>query len=355
MTSKRSDEHDHNHDHNDEHDHDRHDHKVGHDHNDHKGGHTHGTVDPSLFDTKRGIRAVQWSSLGMFLTACIQAIIVWYSGSVALFADTIHNFGDAGTAIPLLIAFSLAKLPATKRFTYGYGRAEDLAGLVIVGLILFSAIVAAYESISRFFHPQKIEHLYIVMIASVVGFIGNELAARFRIKVGKEIGSAALIADGHHARIDGFTSLSVLLSSIGVKLGYPIADPIVGLIITVMILRILWESSKSIFSRLLDGIDPEIVDEIRESAKKINQVLEVTDVRVRWIGHRMHGELNVAVDAQLSVEHAHDIAKEVHHQLMHDLTYLTNATIHIDPVDASGEDHHRVAAHEHGEFSSHSH
>jgi cation diffusion facilitator family transporter len=317
--------------------------------------HAHGAVDPSVFATQRGIRAVQWSSLVMFLTAMIQAVVVWQSGSVALLADTIHNFGDAATAIPLWIAFRLGSLPPSKRFTYGYGRLEDLAGLIIVCLIFSSAVLAIWQSIERLLHPQVISHLWIVMIASLIGFCGNELAARFRIKVGEEIGSAALVADGRHARIDALTSISVLFGAIGVMLGFPISDPVIGLIISVVIIKILLESGKSVFRRLLDGVDPEVSDEIRQSAMSVDRVQEVTEVRVRWIGHRMHAELNVAVNPDISVEEAHEIAKQIHHQLLHDLTYLSSANIHIDPLTASGEDHHRIASHEHGEFPSHSH
>ncbi len=178
--------------------------------------HTHGVIDPSVFTTQRGIWAIKWSFFGLLVTAFFQAIIVFLSGSVALLADTIHNIGDAATAVPLWIAFTLARRKPSNRFTYGYGRVEDLAGVAIVLTILFSAIIAGYESINRFFHPQPVTYLWAVIIASVIGFFGNETVAQFRIKVGKEIGSAALIADGHHARIDGLTSLAVLLGAVGV-------------------------------------------------------------------------------------------------------------------------------------------
>jgi cation diffusion facilitator family transporter len=295
-------------------------------HHQHEGKHepTHGAVDPTLLSTTRGIRAIQWSSLGMFITALLQSIVVWNSGSVALLADTIHNFGDAATAIPLWLAFRLGWRPATKGFTYGFGRAEDLAGLAIVSLIFLSAILALSESIRRFLHPQTVKHLWMVMGASIIGFCGNELAARLRIKVGNEIGSAALVADGHHARIDALTSLSVLFGAFGTMIGFSQTDPVIGLLITVVILNILWKSGKSVFRRLLDGVDPEVVDEIRHSAAGTDHVKEVTEVRVRWIGHRMHAELNVAVEPDLSLEKAHEIAQHIHHRLLHDLPYLSS-------------------------------
>src|SRR5215217_2978717 len=294
-------------------------------------GHTHGVIDPSIVTTERGIWAIKWSFVILAVTSVLQLIVVFVSGSVALLADTIHNLGDAATAIPLWFAFMLARRKPSRRFTYGLGRVEDLAGVVIVLIILLSAAVAAYESIDRIFHPQTVGYLWAVVVASVIGFLGNEAVALFRIKVGKEIGSAALIADGYHARVDGLTSLAVLFGAIGVWLGYPLADPVIGLLITVMILRIVWDAAKSVFTRLLDGVDPKVVDEIKQAAGHVPGVDDVSEVRVRWLGHRLHAELNVAVRPELSVEQGHDIATKVRHELLHELRYLSNATIHIDP------------------------
>ena len=317
--------------------------------------HAHGVIDASVLATARGIRAVKWSFLALVATALLQMAIVLLSGSVALLADTIHNVGDAATAIPLWIAFMLVRLKPTRRFTYGYGRVEDLAGVAIVLVILFSAILAGYQSIDRLFHPQTIEYLWAVVGASVVGFLGNEAVAMFRIKVGRDIGSAALVADGYHARVDGLTSLAVLFGAMGVWLGYPWADPAVGLLITAAILRIVWECGKAVFPRLLDGVDPQVVDDIRHAANHLRGVHEVTEVRVRWLGHRLHAEVNIAVSPELSVEGGHTIAQETRHQLLHHLRYLSNATIHIDPVNKSGEEHHRVSEHMHGDLPNHSH
>ena len=316
---------------------------------------THGTIDPSLLTTERGIWAVKWSLIGLGATAVFQVVIVFFSGSVALFADTIHNIADAGTAIPLWIAFTLARRPPSHRFTYGYGRVEDLAGVVIVLTIFVSALLAGYESIDRLLHPHAVEYLWAVAIASIIGFAGNEAVAILRIRVGKEIGSAALIADGYHARVDGFTSLAVLVGAIGIWLGYPLADPAVGIIITIGILRIVWDSGKSVFTRLLDGVDPEVITEIKHSAEHVSGVGNVSEVRVRWLGHRMHAELNLAVNQSLSVEKGHEIAKDVRHELLHHLRYLSSATIHIDPANASGEEHHRIEGHSHDNLPAHSH
>ena len=308
-------------------------------------GHSHGAVDGEILASGRGIRATKISLAVLLVTAVVQFVIVGFTGSVALLADTIHNFGDAATALPLWAAFTLSRKLPTKRFNYGYGRAEDLAGLLIVLSILATGIFAAYESINRLGNPPEIDYLWIVAMAAVIGFAGNEGVALYRMKVGKEIGSAALIADGHHARVDGLTSLAVLFGALGVWLGYPLADPIVGLVISVAILRIVVETAKSVFSRLLDGVEPEVPDEVRDVASLTHGVRQVSEVRVRWLGHKMLAEVNIAVDPSLSVVSGHDIAEDVHHQLLHNLKYLSNATVHVDPVGLAGEEFHR---HGHG-------
>jgi len=321
----------------------------------HSHDHLHGAVDPSLLTTERGLWAIKWSFLGLMATALLQVAIVAWSGSVALLADTIHNFGDASTAVPLWIAFRLARRRPTKWFTYGYGRVEDLAGVAIVLTILFSALVAGYESVQRLLHPHPVEYLGAVAAASLIGFLGNEAVALFRIRVGEEIGSAALVADGYHARVDGLTSLAVLLGAAGVWLGFPLADPLVGLAITGAILRIVWQSAKAVFTRLLDGVDPEVVDEVRHAALHAPGVAEVTEVRVRWSGHRLQAEVNVAVEPSLSVREGHEVAREVQHQILHHLPYICQATVHVDPVGASGEGHHCILEHAHGGLPLHSH
>ena len=322
--------------------------RTGHDH-------SHGVVDPLIATTAEGLWALKWSFVVLMITALLQVAVVIVSGSVGLLADTIHNFGDAATAIPLGIAFLFARKRPTKRFTFGYGRVEDLAGLTIVLLILFSAVVAGYESIDRFFHPQDISHLWAVAAASVLGFLGNEAVAIFRIRVGRRIGSAALIADGQHARVDGWTSLAVLAGVLGVWLGYPLADPVVGLIITLAIFGIVVQSGRQIFSRMLDGVDPQVIDEIRHAAAHVPQVNEVTDIRARWLGHRLHAEVNVTLPSQITVAAAHTIAEEVRHQLLHHLKYLSLVVIHTDPEEKSGERYHRIEMHSHDGLPAHSH
>jgi cation diffusion facilitator family transporter len=273
--------------------------------------------------------AVKWSFVGLFVTALLQVVVVALTGSVALLSDTIHNFGDALTAVPLWIAFALSRLGASRRFTFGYGRVEDLAGVIVVLIILFSAVVAGYQAVERIIHPQPVGLLWAVAAAALVGFVGNEAVAIFRIRVGRQIGSAALIADGYHARTDGWTSLAVLVGAIGVWLGYPLADPIVGLLIAAAILVIVWQSGKTVFTRLLDGVDPELIEEIRHTAPHVPGVEEVAEVRARWLGHRLRAEVNVAVSPELSVSEGHAIAREVNHRLLHELGYLDMAVVHV--------------------------
>jgi cation diffusion facilitator family transporter len=238
-------------------------------------------IDAALESSARGIWALKVSLLLLGATAVFQLLIVLISGSVGLLADTIHNFGDAFTAVPLWIAFVLGRRAATRRYTYGYGRAEDVAGVVIVVVIFLSAVIAAYESIQKLIHPQPVSAIGWVIAAAIVGFLGNEVVAQFRVRIGREIGSAALIADGLHARADGFTSLAVLLGALGVLAGFPLADPIVGLLITVAILFIVKDTALTMWRRVMDAVDPGVVEGIEQTAAAVPGVGEVHGVRVR--------------------------------------------------------------------------
>ncbi len=291
------------------------------------------SVDDTLESTAAGIRTVKISLLVLGLTALIQIVIVVMSGSVALAADTIHNFADALTAVPLWIAFALGAKPATRRYTYGFGRVEDLAGSFVVAMITMSAIIAGYEAIARLIHPQQIEHVGWVALAGLVGFIGNEWVALYRIRVGHRIGSAALIADGLHARTDGFTSLAVLCSAGGVALGFPLADPIVGLLITAAILAVLRTAARDVFRRLLDGVDPAMVDAAEQALAARPGVQAVRSMRMRWIGHRLHADAELDVDPALDLAQAHRIAHDAEHELTHTVPKLTTALIHAYPAE----------------------
>jgi cation diffusion facilitator family transporter len=301
------------------------------------GGHGHDPadqIDEALEADAAGRRALVISLIGLGVTAAIQAVVVVLSGSVALLGDTMHNVADALTAVPLLVAFSLARRPPTKRYTYGYGRAEDLGGLFVVVMIALSSVLAAYESIRRLLHPQHVHYLWAVSAAAIVGFAGNELVARYRIVVGRRIGSAALIADGLHARTDGFTSLAVLLGAAGVAIKWRWADPVVGLLITVAILGVLRSAIRQVGARLMDAVDPQLVDAATSAISSVDGINEVRDLRIRWIGHTLRAEADVTVDPQLSVTYAHDLAHHAEQHLLEYVPRLTAATIHVSPTGA---------------------
>jgi cation diffusion facilitator family transporter len=294
------------------------------------------SVDDALESSAIGIRAVKISLVALGVTAVVQAVIVVLSGSVALAADTIHNFSDALTAVPLWIAFALGTRAATRRYTYGLGRAEDLAGLFVVAMIALSAVIAGYQAVMRLIHPVQIQHVGWVAGAGLVGFIGNELVALYRIRVGRRIGSAALVADGLHARTDGFTSLAVLASAGGVALGFPLADPIFGLLITVAILAVLRTAARDVFRRLLDGVDPEIVDAAEAALASQPGVKAVRSVRMRWIGHRLHADAELDVEPGTSLEAAHRLAHDAEHELIQEVPKLSSALIHAYPSHGRG-------------------
>ena len=300
------------------------------------------SVDAALETSARGIRALLVSLVVLGVTALLQGLVVAFTGSVALLGDSLHNVADALTAVPLAIAFSLGRRAPTRRYTYGYGRAEDLAGVAIVLVILLSSALAAYEAILRLLHPRDVHHLLAVGIAGLLGFVGNEVVARYRIAVGREIGSAALVADGLHARTDGFTSLAVVVGAIGVALGFRQADPMVGLLITVAILAVLRNAARQVYRRLMDAVDEDLVGAVETVLRGTPGVRDVGQVRLRWIGHALRAECEVVVAADLSLADGHRIAVEAEHRLLHDVRRLTAAFIHPDP---EGEEHHELTAH----------
>jgi cation diffusion facilitator family transporter len=303
-----------------------------------------GKVDAAMEASAEGMRAL-WISLAILgVTALIEAAVAAISGSVALLGDTLHNAADALTVVPLGIAFLVGRRPPTRRYTYGYGRAEDLAGVVIVLIIAASSVLAGYEALTRLAHPHPVSSLIAVAIAAVAGFTGNELVARYRIRVGRKIGSAALVADGLHARTDGFTSLAVLLGVAGVAAGWDWADPVVGLVITVAILAVLREAAHEIYRRLMDAVDPALVDQVEQTLRATPGVLDIGQVRLRWIGHQLRAECEVIVDAGATAIQAHQVAVDAEHSLLHALPRLTAALVHADPQPREGADHHAALA-----------
>ena len=303
-------------------------------------------VDKVLEASTDGIRALKLSLVILLVTALFQVVVVLASGSVSLLADTTHNFADALTAIPLGIAFIIGRRPPTKQYTHGFGRAEDLAGLFILLVIAVSAVVAAFQTVNRLIYPHDVAHIGWVVVAGIVGFLGNETAAVYRIRVGRRIGSAALVADGMHARTDGLTSLAVVFGAIGVGLGWRVADPIVGLFITAALLIVLKGAARDIYRRLMDSVDADLVDQIASVMANVPGVVAVDDVRVRWVGHELRAEADITSDGALSLVAAHDISEEAHHRLLHDVPRLASAVIHSSPASSGDVDYHaRTAAH----------
>ena len=293
----------------------------------------------------RGMRTLWVSLAGLGGTAAAQAAVVAVSGSVALLGDTIHNAADALTALPLGVAFLASRRQATRRFTYGFGRAEDIAGIFIVVLIALSSALAAAAAISRLLHPATVSYLPAVAAAAIIGFLGNEGVARYRIRAGREIGSAALVADGLHARTDGFTSLAVLLGAAGAALGWRRADPVIGLVITVAILFVLKSAAQEVFRRLMDAVDPALLDTAESALAGVDGVIEVRQLRMRWIGHHLRAEVTIVVDGQLSVRDAHHVTVGAEHALLHAIPRLTAALVHADPASRGPDDPHALLAH----------
>jgi cation diffusion facilitator family transporter len=338
----------------------------GHDHPPHGHGHGHGhragladrivhvvrphshepadKIDTAMEASAAGMRAL-WISLAILVaTAAIQAVVAGVSGSVALLGDTLHNAADALTAVPLAVAFLAGRRAPTRRYTYGYGRAEDLAGIVIVVLMAVSCLAAAWEAAARLASPRAVSNLPAVAVAAVVGFAGNELVAGYRIRVGRRIGSAALVADGMHARTDGFTSLAVLLGVGGLAVGWRWADPVVGLIITVAILVVLRQAAREIYRRLMDAVDPALVDEAEQTLRAVPGVLDVGHVRLRWLGHQLRAECEIVISAGSSAVEGHQVAVASEHQLLHALPRLSAALVHADPQAHDGTDYHAELA-----------
>lgn len=305
---------------------------ITHLHQPHSHAHTLAALDPALA-TESGIRVLKITLIALIATALFQMAVVAISGSVALLADTLHNFSDALSSIPLLLAFILARRARNRRFTYGYGRAEDLAGMLIVLMLFGSALVVFYESIQKIVNPQPVSSLGWVAAASLIGFFGNELVAWFRIRVGRQIGSAALVADGMHARTDGLTSLGVLVGAIGVWLGFPLADPLVGFAIGVTILVIVWGAGREMWLRIMDATDPALSEQVESLARSIEGVMDVHHVALRWLGHRQRSEMHITVNCQITTYESHRIAEQVRQALFQKMPAMVDVSVHVDPCE----------------------
>lgn len=305
--------------------------------------HIHHDEAPLADTGAAGVRASKVSLAGLGVTAAFQAVLVAFTGSVALLSDTLHNVTDALTAIPLWIAFAIGRRSSSRKFTFGLGRAEDLAGLVIVVAIAVSAGVVAWESVRRLFDPRTLDHIPWVIAAGLIGAAGNELVAQYRIRVGRRISSGVLIADGHHARADALTSLAVVVAGVGAALGADWVDPVAGLVVAGMILVLLRHAGTRVFGRILDAVDPELIDRTEQVAGSVDGVISVGEVRMRWHGHRMFVTLVAAVDPDITVRQGHEIAQTITHDLLHAFPFTVDALVHVDPSGELGA--HEITAH----------
>ena len=299
--------------------------------------HDHGetdsvVVDSAVRDNSLGIATIWAALILLWITTAIQAVIYFQSNSVALLADTAHNLVDALNSIPLLIAFYLTARAATRRFTYGFGRAEDIAGILIVVSIVYSAYHIILESFDRFFNPTPLDNLGLIALAALVGFVGNEGVAMMQIRVGKRIGSDAMVADGQHARVDGITSLAVLIAVGGSWLNIPIIDPIVGVLIGVAIVGIAYQAIKKVFLRIMDGVDPSIVNQVEHFASQVPGIEELVKLRIRWVGHRLFAEVTAKIDEDRTMVESHSISQRVQVALFDAIPAMGEVVVQLEPA-----------------------
>ena len=293
--------------------------------------HSHADLagDAAFLDNQLAIRTVWIALIALGATTALQVVIYLASGSVALLADTVHNLGDALNSLPLLIAFYFARRAASRRYTYGYGRLEDIAGIFIVISIGFSAAYILLESVERLFNPRELENLEWIALASLTGFVGNELVAMMQIRVGRRIGSDAMVADGQHARVDGLTSLAVLIAVFGALIGLPILDPIVGIIVAIAIVGITWNAIKAVWHRLMDAVDPHLVEHLEAHLLAIDGVDDVLTLRLRWVGHRMYGAVKLRLSADMTLEESQALVQAAQHEAGHVIAQLDELLVQV--------------------------
>lgn len=319
-------------------------------------GHSHLPGNTMAASTQEGLRVVAIATAGMLLVAGVEFAIFSISQSAGLLSDALHNLGDVLTTAALWVAFLIARRPPTKRFTYGFSRAEDLAGAFIALVITVSAGAAAFESYRRLVTHAMPTQIGLGIAAALFGFVGNEVLAEYKIRAGRRLHSAPLVADGQHSRADGLTSLAAAVGLALTFLGWHEADPIAGLLISVAILYILIDVGREVLHRLLDAVDPAIVDEVREHALSVSGVREVEDIRARWAGRQLYVALNLGADATMTLAEAHAIAERVRQEVLAHVAGAAMVDIHVDPVGLpDGVDPHAWMHedHEHGEDQRH--
>ena len=329
----------------------RHDHAddAGHDVHERRRGHAHAHHDHSLAAAGGGgagaLRVVVISSLLLAAVAAAELVAAALTNSAGVLADGLHNLGDVGTTVALAIAFILSRRAPTRRFPYGYHRVEDLAGLVVLALIVGSAVASGVTAVEHLIHRPPLTSPVLALLVAAFGFVGNEAAAQYKIRAGTRLRSLALVADGKHSRTDGIASLGAVVGVAGAALGAPVLDPVAGLVITLIIAVVAWETTRTLTGRLLDEADASLVATIEEVAATTDGVLGVSDTRARWMGRRVLAELTLEVAPETTLALAHALGEEVRHRLYHRIDPLSDVIVHLDPAgDTYAHDavsHHR--------------
>ena len=278
----------------------------------------------------KAIRAIVFSSLGLLATSTLELFVVVLSGSVALLSDALHNLGDVFTTVGVYLGFRASRKVATRKYPYGYGRAEDLAGIVIVAAIWSSAVLAAWQSYEKLVTGRGTSHLPLGMLAATIGIVGNQMVARYKLKVGREIKSAPLIVDARHSMLDALASGGALLGLIGVALGFRVADPLAGFAIALLIVRIGVVATRDVVSRLMDANDEELGRAVLAAIDRIPAVKAVSDLRVRWLGRQVEVRIRVHLPATMPFSAAHDVTHQVERAVLEVIPDVREVT--VEPV-----------------------
>jgi cation diffusion facilitator family transporter len=317
---------------------------------DHGHGHSHAHAPVPLAGSPagedEGLRAVRLSAVGLGLTAAVEFALVAASGSVALLADGLHNLGDVFTTVTLWVAFVVGRRQPDRGYTFGFARAEDVAGVLVVLAIAASAVVAAWESLARLTgDAAALRNPGWALAAAMVGVAGNEAVARYKLEVGRRINSVPLEADGRHSRVDGLASLAAAAGIAGAWAGWPAADPLAGLLLSAVIVWVLAGTTRDVLARLLDRVDPEVIDEIERAASSVPGVEAVHAVRARWVGRSLHVLVHVEVDPALPLREAHELGEQARHAVFHALPGVAAVDLHLDPAGIDEHDSHGETMH----------
>jgi cation diffusion facilitator family transporter len=295
------------------------------------GGHSHDQG--AVYDNRDAVRAVVVSAVVLGTAAALELGAAVAGRSASVLADGLHNAGDVLTTLVLLVAFAIARRPATRRYPSGFGRIEDVATLLIVVVIVVTALIAFAESVRKFFVVEPYGNLAFSLLAAAAGVVANLSVSEYKVRVGRGLGSPALEADGVHSRIDALVSAAALVGIGLAGLGLRLADPIAGVAITLAIVYVLAGTVRSLFNRMMDAVDPDLVNEITEAARGVEGVLSVHDVSARWVGRELWAVMHVDCDPDATLQAAHEVVQRVEHEVGHRVE-LGRLDVHMDPGTA---------------------